>query len=442
MEPAEGSQGYAMLDAQDAQDLAETETSPLKDDGGPATTRRQINDLLDNPESGNAARGVHYFMIFLILGSTASTIIETMPEMRDNPMFFPLEMVITALFTVEFTLRLYACESIRNFVLNGFNIIDFLAIFPGYVELALPLIIQDSTIESEGDSSATAAHVHKAAGSMRTLRMIRIIRLVRVIRVMRLAKVARHSQALSIILAVLAKVSQSGLVVILMLMSFMMVLSASLIYLFESERCEEAGISCTGPAAFTSIPAAFWWSISTLTTVGYGDMVPHTIGGKFIASITAVIGVIIVAVGIALISINFRESYLEERARVKFRRQGASEDRKDRQEIEELMKAFDKSSNSLLKKLVAATRRHDEDQMMPMLTILQEHVLTLNKDINVFVKDILPDAHSRMPTQERQSRPSRSSGYHRSSSMPEQTESNDKGLNLPLMESGNGGAHQ
>ena len=63
-------------------------------------------------------------------------IVETLPDMRGDPIFFPLEMCVTALFTVEFLLRLFSAESVKSFATNGFNLIDFLAIFPGYIELA------------------------------------------------------------------------------------------------------------------------------------------------------------------------------------------------------------------------------------------------------------------------------------------------------------------
>jgi len=238
---------------------------------------------------------VHYFLIAAILTSTFGVIIETMPEYSSNPGFFPLEMCINALFTVEFALRLYACDSLKQFATNSFNIIDFLAIFPGYVDVLI-LLAEDS-----GQGNSEMQHVHRAAGSMRTLRMIRMVRLVRVFRVMRVAKVARHSKLLSILFAVFRKVSSSGLVVVLMLMTFVTVLSASFIYLFESELCEETGAHCFGPSAFVSIPASFWWAIATLTTVGYGDMVPHTVAGKLIGALTAVAGVIIIAIGIFLL---------------------------------------------------------------------------------------------------------------------------------------------
>jgi len=373
------------------------------------TFRDSINDLLDKPESSAAAQAIHYFMIFLILASTASVIIETLPECRNAPGFFPFEMFITALFTVEFALRLYACESIRAFLTNGFNLIDFLAIFPGYLELALPFILSS-------DDSSKAQGLHKAAGSMRTLRMVRMIRLVRVIRVMRLAKVARHSQVLNIILAVLYKVSQSGLVVVLMLFSFAMVLSASLIYLFESEHCEETGAFCDGPAAFVSIPSSFWWSISTLTTVGYGDMVPHTVAGKIIAGLTAVVGVIVVAIGIALVTINFRESYHEEGARVRQRRRGQtltrSAKKKDSKEIERLLQEFDVASQALRHKLKGVVDKYVGDAHRPaggtavrgvpltgairlpmreMLGMLTDHAEGFSKDVQIYAKLLQSD---------------------------------------------------
>merc|ERR1719284_1018082 len=100
---------------------------------------------------------------------------------------------------------------------------------------------------------------------MNALRMIRLVRLMRVFRVMRIAKVARHSEMLTLVFAVIRRVSQSGLVVILMVMCFMMVLSASLVYQFEADASDEqsgSGGAQDLPSAFVSIPASFWWAIA------------------------------------------------------------------------------------------------------------------------------------------------------------------------------------
>lgn len=358
-------------------------------DGSVDDLRMKISALLDQPESSMWAQAIHYFLIVAIIVSTLGVIIETMPEYSAHPAFFPLEMCINALFTVEFALRLYACDSLRAFATNGYNIIDFLAIFPGYVDVLLLLT------QEEQDENTGLYHVHKAAGSMRTLRMIRVVRLVRVFRVMRVAKVARHSRLLSILFAVFRKVSQSGLIVVLMLMSFVTVLSASFIYLFESELCESTGLHCMGPSAFVSIPASFWWAVATLTTVGYGDMVPHTSPGRVVGALTAVAGVIIVAIGVALVSINFREVFIEEKARADFRLRGgmaaAPDPRQEEQEILKLLSNFDQKSNALLSKLRSVTASQEDcgAEFAPMLDMLSSHSEALSSDVRVFLGRVL-----------------------------------------------------
>jgi len=269
------------------------------------TCKERVRNLLENPNSGSIAQVLHYFIMVVILVSTLCVIIETVPSVSGNPIFLPAEMCFTALFTAEFALRLYACESVAEFATNTFNIIDFLAVFPGYLSLLGVMLRQ-------GDQQQSFAHLGKAS----SLRMIRIVRLVRVFRVMRICKVARHSEVLFLTFMVFLKVSQSGLFLVLMLIGFAMIVSSSLIYLFESDLCDQSGLGCAGPGAFSSIPASFWWSISTLTTVGYGDMVPESPMGKVIGALTAVVGLLVVSIAISLVSLNFKQTFLEEKAKL------------------------------------------------------------------------------------------------------------------------------
>lgn len=367
------------------------------DDAG--SFKQRLRELLEEPESSTAAQLVHYLMITVIIGSTASTVIETLPEMRTKGFFFELEMGITAFFTVEIACRLYSCESLRTFATNGFNIVDFLAVFPGYVEIIMMVW-----------GEILSHQMNKAVNSMRTLRMIRMLRLVRVIRVMRLAKVARHSQTLNVVLAVLTKVWRQGLLVMMTFMGFIMVLLSSVIYLCEQsemeQRCEMFDMSvsefaavCYKNGSYSSIPASFWWAIITLTTVGYGDMVPKTIQGKIVGGISAVSGVVVIAVGVAMISANFRDSYREERAKAKFKRKArftSVEVQRDCDEIEERLADFQTISAKLLTKLAEAatavpvdTQTKSPSVVLSMLTIIQENSTAVTTELHSYVYESL-----------------------------------------------------
>eukprot|EP00930_Biecheleria_cincta_P037051 TRINITY_DN25404_c0_g2_i1.p1 TRINITY_DN25404_c0_g2~~TRINITY_DN25404_c0_g2_i1.p1 ORF type:complete len:433 (-),score=105.63 TRINITY_DN25404_c0_g2_i1:16-1314(-) len=384
-------------DAEAEDDLHEAGPSHAGSD----SCRTAIGDFLDRPESSLGAQVIHYFLMIVILASTLCVIVETVPEYQQNAAFFPAEVCFTALFTAEFALRLYASgDSLQEFATNGYNAIDFLAIFPGYMEL-LGIFLHPSGQES------TMSEVSKAASSMRSLRMVRIVRMVRVFRVMRLAKVARHSQLLSIIFMVFVKVSQSGLVVVLMLVCFAMILSSSLVYLFENEHCEQTGSECIGPNAFVSIPASFWWSISTLTTVGYGDMVPHSNGGKVIGAMTATTGLLVVAISIALVSLNFKECFIEEKAKSDLRRKHNSPSKmgdvrlQDGKEVDDRLKVFEDCSFALLERLrVISERQEEKAQLLPMLDVLSSHAEGLVSDVKVFKSSVLKGSPSNPRTEE------------------------------------------
>jgi len=344
--------------------------------------------MLERPESSPAAQVLNGFLVGAILASSTCAIVESVPEMRDSygSLCFSAEMFFTVLFTVEFALRLHAYDSLRGFVSNCFNIIDMVAIFPGLLQLVIMLLrISES---DDVDEKLTAA------SSQRTAHIIQVVRFVRVCRVLRIAKAARHSQMLTSIIAVFVEVFRSGLAVVLMLLCFTTLLSASLVFLFESDSCGASGDTCDGAAAdFESIPAAFWWAVSTLTTVGYGDAVPQTIAGKVVGIVTAITGMMILAVGIALVSINFRDVSAQQHARAGRRRCGGAagpESRaKDAQEVESLLGDLHWRNIELAQKLRALVSRQDEKssaQLLAMLDMLGQHTDILSTDVRVFMR--------------------------------------------------------
>lgn len=187
------------------------------------------------------------------------------------------EVLSVIVFTVEYVARLWSCTIDPRFAgrvrgrirlaLRAMSIVDLLAILPFY----LPFCGAD-------------------------LRALRVLRLLRILRV---AKIARYCTSLELIKHVLQS-RKEELVLTTTLMGLLLVVSSSLLY-----HCENA----VQPDAFSSIPATMWWSVATLTTVGYGDMFPVTMLGKFCASIIAILGIGMFALPTGIIGAGFVEAF-------------------------------------------------------------------------------------------------------------------------------------
>ncbi|MCI0486018.1 MAG: ion transporter, partial [Blastocatellia bacterium] len=132
---------------------------------------------------------------------------------------------------------------------------------------------------------------------------LRFVRILRLFRVLRLFKMARYSESLKTLGNVL-KLKKEELVVSLLVLSILLVFASSLIYYAENE---------SQPEVFSSIPAAMWWGIATLTTVGYGDIYPVTPAGKILGAIIAVLGIGMFALPAGVLASGFAEEIQKRR---------------------------------------------------------------------------------------------------------------------------------
>lgn len=230
--------------------------------------------------------GWQALVLVLVVVSCSTVILQTLPELHELNLLW-LEVVVTAVFSLELALRLAEASSLADFFTDGLNVVDVIAVLPGYIEAAARL--------TSPDLSAPQA--------------VPLLRIAWFIRILRVLKVARYFPSLSLCIGIFLHALSSSALAILAVLSFLMVVSASLLYLVESDRCEELGVPCDG---FESIPDSFWFSICTLTTVGYGDVYPVTTVGKAIAAFLAVCAVIIMALAAALLSVHFTEMHLHE----------------------------------------------------------------------------------------------------------------------------------
>lgn len=243
------------------------------------SVRKRVWDFLepgdDDTRAEHVVQGLLLALIFLnvvavVAGSMAAV------EQRWGPILYAFEVFSVVVFSIEYAARLWCCTADPRysgavlgrlrFMANPMSVVDLASFLPFY----LPFFGPD----------------------LRSLRALRLLRLVRI------AKVGRYYHSLTHLKHVL-KSKTEELVLAVVLMGMLLVLSSSVLYYCENP---------VQPQAFSSIPAAMWWSISTLTTVGYGDIYPVTLLGKFFASIIATLGIGMFALPTAIIGAGFMEA--------------------------------------------------------------------------------------------------------------------------------------
>ena len=224
--------------------------------------KRRLGDVIFETDTG-AARAFDVALLWAILLSVGLVVLESVTAVREayGGTLRTLEWVFTALFTVEYGLRLWVARKRWRYVTSFYGVIDLLAIVPTYLSLFF-------------------------VGSQYLL----VIRAMRLLRVFRVLKATRYLGEAGLLARAL-RASREKIIVFLVTVLTLVLIIGSAMYLVE------------GPEnGFTSIPIAVYWAIVTLTTVGYGDIAPGTALGKFLSAMVMILGYAIIAVPTGIVT--------------------------------------------------------------------------------------------------------------------------------------------
>lgn len=202
-------------------------------------------------------------LLVAILGSVLAVMIESVPSIEEHhrSLLLTVEWIFTGLFTIEFLARIYCVSRPSRYVFSFFGIVDLLALLPAYLSLVLP-----------------------------NAQAIAVVRILRILRVFRILKLTRFLGEANVLRTALTASAPKIIVFIGTVLSVVVVVGA-LMHLIEGDH-----------AGFESIPAAMYWAIVTLTTVGFGDVAPVTPSGKFLASVLMIMGYGIIAVPTGIVT--------------------------------------------------------------------------------------------------------------------------------------------
>ena len=216
-----------------------------------------IVELNDNRLSRLFGFSIQILIILSVVTFSIETIPDLKPQTRSILKSFELFCVI--IFSIEYLLRIYVSDKKLKFIFSFFGIIDLLAILPFYISFGVDL------------------------RSVRTLRFVRLFRLFKLVRYNRAIK--HFARAISI--------AKEEILLFFFITLILIYLSGVGIYYFEHEA---------QPEQFSSIFDSLWWAIITLTTVGYGDVYPITIGGRLFTFFILMIGLGVVAIPTGILS--------------------------------------------------------------------------------------------------------------------------------------------
>ncbi|CAH1783926.1 unnamed protein product [Owenia fusiformis] len=257
--------------------------------------KRNIFLVFEDPNSSLMAKIVGTISVVIIVISIIAFCVETLPQFKDglcvnvtidgelkglpdytNP-FFIVETICVFWFTIELIMRFISCPSKIDFAKNILNAFDLIAILPYFMTIAT-LVTMDSCDQASGNKS---------------------VLFLRVLRVFRVFKLSKHSAGLRILgLTIKASLRELGMFLFFLIVS--MVLFSAAVYYAEFMNPD---------SQFPSIPHGFWWAVVTMTTVGYGDVVPLGVWGKLIGSVCVISGVLALSLPVPVIVANFSTFY-------------------------------------------------------------------------------------------------------------------------------------
>lgn len=208
-------------------------------------------------------------LLWVILFSILIVMLESVPRLNEkfHDLFKIIEWVVTVLFTIEYIIRIWVVKKKSGYIFSFFGIVDLLSILPSYIGLFF-------------------AGYH-------TLVIFRAIRLFRVFRVFQLADFLSESAAMG--KAMLT--SFRKIIIFLSVLIVLVMILGTIMYVVERHE-----------GAFTSIPESIYWAIVTITTVGYGDITPVTVAGKFVSSVIMLLGYSIIAVPTGIVTAEFAKN--------------------------------------------------------------------------------------------------------------------------------------
>mmetsp|Transcript_35674 Transcript_35674/g.113373 ORF Transcript_35674/g.113373 Transcript_35674/m.113373 type:complete len:470 (+) Transcript_35674:65-1474(+) len=284
--------------------------------------RQTIYRLLEDPSSSTTAFVLSLVNIGTIILSIGCFMLETMPEVYHSVSrrlaLQVLEVLCTLLFTAEYCCRLAVCTSGGTshfrFVISPMNAVDLVALMPFYLEVLM-----------------------RSGGFVDTL-ALRLARLVRLVRLARILKLSRYASGMRLVGAAL-KHSTQAVSVLVFLLSMGVVLFSSALFHLERLSCPQwedldgreraeysaecaddynrgvsptYGLCCTegsAPNDFPSIIAASWWSMTTMTSVGYGEVYPRTTQGKCVGFVAMLVGMVLIALPVAIVGQKFQDVF-------------------------------------------------------------------------------------------------------------------------------------
>lgn len=254
-------------------------TEEDKTQSPPQSLRQKTYELLDTGSNNLTGKLIDWFLMALIAINVLAVIMETVEsfQAKYSVELYWLEIFSVFIFTIEYVLRFWSCVeapqyqkdishsvSRLKYTFTPMAIIDLVAIAPFYLAFLFNI----------------------------DLRFLRVLRLLRIF------KLTRYSEAMTTLLKVLRE-EISSFAAAIFIMIVIMIIAASGIYLVEKDH---------QPEFYGSIPQSMWWSIVTLTTVGYGDAYPITTFGKIFAAIIMVAGVGLVALPTGILASGFSDN--------------------------------------------------------------------------------------------------------------------------------------
>lgn len=268
--------------------------------------QKMLYVLLEDPGSSLLAKMLFLYILGCIIFTIVEVTVYSLSVAGDYPGLAVLDWIVSMSFTVELGMRWICCTAFGmsrwKYITQLLNVVDMLSLVPFYVNLAL-------------------------VDDVKTINTLRILRILRFIRIIRVLKVGRYMKGTETFLTGLrTSVTASGFVlyfVIVMNLSF-----ATL--LFYAENGSVFDTIGESSRLVETITDSMWWAIVTMTTVGFGDLVPQTVIGKLVGSCAAVVGMLLFTFPIVILGHNFEMAFKAKQEALKVERYKERQQRENR----------------------------------------------------------------------------------------------------------------